>query len=209
MLYEVITKFEQKKVLMQKACAYMNDKYGAGTVALDLSDTYYNMKSKVPMHIVEAAMQAMEAVGVTPYCAPVITSYSIHYTKLYDRLIAAQNDMRYLPSPRALLESALVHICRPEDSVSLANIEARLDRLEAQLKEGIPAQTPANVITSYSIHYTKLYDADAGQHHAGRTRSFGICRGSCGAFSRAAACENLRPLRGFAGLHRGHHDALS
>ena len=57
-----------------------------------------------------------------------------------DRLIAAQNDMRYLPSPRALLESALVHICRPEDTVSLANIEARLDRLEAQLKEGIPAQ---------------------------------------------------------------------
>ena len=60
-----------------------------------------------------------------------------------DRLIAAQNDMRYLPSPRALLESALVHICRPEDTVSLANIEARLDRLEAQLKEGIPAQAPA------------------------------------------------------------------
>ena len=60
-----------------------------------------------------------------------------------DRLIAAQNDMRYLPSPRALLESALIHICRPEDSVSLANIESRLDRLEAQMKEGIPAQTPA------------------------------------------------------------------
>ncbi len=60
-----------------------------------------------------------------------------------DRLIAAQNDMRYLPSPRALLESALVHICRPEDSVSLANIEARLDRLEAQMKEGIPAPIPA------------------------------------------------------------------
>ena len=57
-----------------------------------------------------------------------------------DRLIAAQNDMRYLPSPRALLESALIHICRPEDSVSLANLEARLDRLEAQLKDGIPAQ---------------------------------------------------------------------
>lgn len=60
-----------------------------------------------------------------------------------DRLIAAQNDMRYLPSPRALLESALIHICRPEDSVSLANLEARLDRLEAQMKEGIPAQAPA------------------------------------------------------------------
>jgi DNA polymerase-3 subunit gamma/tau len=57
-----------------------------------------------------------------------------------DRLIAAQNDMRYLPSPRALLESALVHICRPEDTLSLANIEARLDRLETQLKEGIPVR---------------------------------------------------------------------
>ena len=57
-----------------------------------------------------------------------------------DRLIAAQNNMRYLPSPRALLESALIHICRPEDSVSLANIESRLDRLEAQMKEGVPVQ---------------------------------------------------------------------
>lgn len=60
-----------------------------------------------------------------------------------DRLIAAQNDMRYLPSPRALLESALIHICRPEDSVSLANLEARLDRLEAQMNEGIPSQLSA------------------------------------------------------------------
>jgi DNA polymerase-3 subunit gamma/tau len=60
-----------------------------------------------------------------------------------DRLIAAQNDMRYLPSPRSLLESALIHICRPEDSVSLTSIEARLDRLEAQMKEGIPAQRQA------------------------------------------------------------------
>ena len=58
-----------------------------------------------------------------------------------DRLIAAQNDMRYLPSPRALLESALIHICRPEDSLSIANLEARIDRLESQIKEGIPAQS--------------------------------------------------------------------
>ena len=58
-----------------------------------------------------------------------------------DRLIVAQNDMRYLPSPRALLESALVHICRPEDTLSITNLEARLDRLEAMLKDGIPART--------------------------------------------------------------------
>ena len=60
-----------------------------------------------------------------------------------DRLIVAQNDMRYLPSPRALLESALVHICRPEDTLSITNLEARLDRLEAMLKDGIPARTQA------------------------------------------------------------------
>jgi len=57
-----------------------------------------------------------------------------------DRLIAAQNDMRYLPSPRALLESALIHICRPEDALTLTNLEARLDRLEAQLRDGVPAR---------------------------------------------------------------------
>ena len=81
-----------------------------------------------------------------------------------DRLIAAQNDMRYLPSPRALLESALVHICRPEDSVSLANIEARLDRLESQIKEGIPAQSPARQQTAPEP--VKLSKTDAPAAHA-------------------------------------------
>lgn len=57
-----------------------------------------------------------------------------------DRLLAAQNDMRYLPSPRTMLESALIHICRPEDALSLTNLEARVDRLEAQLKDGVPAR---------------------------------------------------------------------
>ena len=80
-----------------------------------------------------------------------------------DRLIAAQNDMRYLPSPRALLESALVHICRPEDSVSLANIEARLDRLEAQMKDGIPAQVfvPTIAAPEPAPVYSKKDDAPA------------------------------------------------
>ncbi len=66
-----MAKFKQKKALMKKACAYLNDKYGAGTVSLDMSDTYYNMKSKVPAFIVDAAERAMERVGVTPYCAPI------------------------------------------------------------------------------------------------------------------------------------------
>lgn len=63
-----------------------------------------------------------------------------------DRLLAAQNDMRYLPSPRAMLESALVHICRPEDAFSLAALEARVDRLESRasaLPYAAPAPKPA------------------------------------------------------------------
>ena len=66
-----MTKFEQKKALMKSACDYMNQKYGAGTVDLKLTDTYYNMKSKVPMFIVDAAKRAMESVGVTPLCTPI------------------------------------------------------------------------------------------------------------------------------------------
>ncbi|MEA5048195.1 MAG: DNA polymerase III subunit gamma/tau [Eubacteriales bacterium] len=61
-----------------------------------------------------------------------------------DRLLSAQNDMRYLPSPRTMLESALIHICRPEDTLSLANLESRVDRLEAQVKNGVPI--PAAVV---------------------------------------------------------------
>ncbi|MEA5048201.1 MAG: peptidase T [Eubacteriales bacterium] len=64
-------KFEQKKALMKSACAYLNDKYGAGTVQLTMRDTYYNMKSKVPEFIIDAAKKAMEQVGVTPFCEPI------------------------------------------------------------------------------------------------------------------------------------------
>ena len=56
---------------MTAACAYMNEKYGDGTVALKLTDTYYNMKEKVDFSIVEAAMRAMESVGVKPFLAPI------------------------------------------------------------------------------------------------------------------------------------------
>ncbi len=64
-------KFEKKKKIMQNACAFLNEKYGEGTVQLDLSDTYYNMKSKVPAHVVDAAKRAMEACGVVPVFDPI------------------------------------------------------------------------------------------------------------------------------------------
>ena len=64
-------KFARKKALMEQACAFLNDKYGAGTVSLDMSDSYYNMKSKVPEFIVAAAERAMESVGIAPHLEPI------------------------------------------------------------------------------------------------------------------------------------------
>lgn len=66
-------KFEAKKALFEQIAAFLNAKYGSGTVELRLRDSYYNMKEKIEpvLHIVEAAKQAMLEVGVTPSIVPV------------------------------------------------------------------------------------------------------------------------------------------
>ena len=64
-------KFAQKKNLIEKACAYLNEKYGEGTVTLAVTDTYYNMKPKIPMFVVDAAKSAMESLGIEPDLAPI------------------------------------------------------------------------------------------------------------------------------------------
>ncbi len=66
-------KFAQKKALMEHIAAFLNEKYGAGTVELSLKDSYYNMRKMVEpyMHIIERAQKAMEAVGITPITVPI------------------------------------------------------------------------------------------------------------------------------------------
>ncbi len=63
-----LERFEARKALMHSAKEYINKKYGAGTLELDLQDQYFNMKEKVEpvLHIVETAKVAMEEVGVVP-----------------------------------------------------------------------------------------------------------------------------------------------
>lgn len=65
--------FEQKKALMEQITAYVNGKYGEGTVRLTLKDQYYNMREMVEPHpeIIEKAMQAMEQAGVAPIIKPI------------------------------------------------------------------------------------------------------------------------------------------
>ncbi|HZL10788.1 MAG TPA: peptidase T [Prolixibacteraceae bacterium] len=61
-------KFEAKKNLMKEICGLINLRYVPGTVTLELSDQYYNMKQKVEpvKYIVDLAEKAMKDVGVTP-----------------------------------------------------------------------------------------------------------------------------------------------
>ena len=65
--------FEARKALFESAAAFLNAKYGAGTVEVALRDSYYNMREKIEPHmaIVEAAQQAMHDAGVTPRVVPI------------------------------------------------------------------------------------------------------------------------------------------
>ncbi len=65
-------KFEQRKELMERAVAEMNQKYD-GRVTLELKDQYYNMREKVEpvKHVIDYAFRAMEEVGITPNIKPI------------------------------------------------------------------------------------------------------------------------------------------
>ena len=66
-------KFTEKKRMMEEITAFLNRKYGPGTVKLTLRDSYYNMREKIEPHmeIVERAKKAMAAVGMHPVAVPI------------------------------------------------------------------------------------------------------------------------------------------
>ena len=66
-------KFRQKKQVMEAAAAFINAKYGEGTLELHLKDSYFNMKKCIEpcMYVVERAMKAMEEVGMQPKTVPI------------------------------------------------------------------------------------------------------------------------------------------
>lgn len=67
------TAFAKKKSRFEKIAAYLNERYGEGTVELVMEDSYYNMKDRILPHmeIVERAKEAMLAVGVPPKIQPI------------------------------------------------------------------------------------------------------------------------------------------
>ena len=66
-------KFEEKKAVFATACAKINEKYGDGSCAVTVNDSYYNMKEIIDNHMytVERAVAAMKAVGVEPEIVPI------------------------------------------------------------------------------------------------------------------------------------------
>ena len=66
-------RFEARKATVQRIAAYMNEKYGAGTVECNVQDSYYNMREVIEprMDIIRRAENAYRAVGVTPFEKPI------------------------------------------------------------------------------------------------------------------------------------------
>ena len=67
------TKLETKKAMMNTACEMLNKRYGAGIVAVELKDSYRNMKEIVEQHpeILERAKKAFLANGIEPVVKPI------------------------------------------------------------------------------------------------------------------------------------------
>lgn len=66
-------RFEARKSQMQHIADCLNEKYGAGTVELDLKDSYRNMVEQIKphFHLIENARKAIRAAGLEPVEAPV------------------------------------------------------------------------------------------------------------------------------------------
>jgi tripeptide aminopeptidase len=66
-------KFEDRKDFIEKIAKEMNDKYGEGTVTVDMKDQYYNMKEKIDpnMHVIDIVVKAMQETGVAPKVEPI------------------------------------------------------------------------------------------------------------------------------------------
>ena len=63
-------KFEERKQFVTDLTAEFNERYGAGTLTLNLSDQYFNMKPMIEPWIIEYAESAFAAAGVVLYTAP-------------------------------------------------------------------------------------------------------------------------------------------
>ena len=68
-----MAKFEKKKALLGEIAAFLNAKYGEGTVAVTIEDSYYNMKEQIRPHmfLIDLVKDAYKELGITPLIQPI------------------------------------------------------------------------------------------------------------------------------------------
>jgi len=67
-------KFEARKRFIKSCADQMNEKYGEGTVSVEVNDQYYNMREQIEpdnMHVIDLVLRAMQEVGVAPRVRPI------------------------------------------------------------------------------------------------------------------------------------------
>ena len=66
-------RFEDRKDFIEDCVKKMNEKWGEGTVSVELKDQYYNMKEKIDpnMHVIDIVLKAMQESGVAPKVQPI------------------------------------------------------------------------------------------------------------------------------------------
>ena len=66
-------KFAARIDTMRHIEALLNEQYGEGTVKLEITESYRNMKEKIvpEMHLVENALEAIKEAGITPSVEPI------------------------------------------------------------------------------------------------------------------------------------------
>ena len=65
--------FKKRKIEMTRIAGELNERYGEGTVEVEMKDQYFNMREKVEpvMHIVDVAREAMRELGIEPIVKPI------------------------------------------------------------------------------------------------------------------------------------------
>ena len=66
-------RFEDRKDFIEDCVKKMNEKWGEGTVTVELKDQYYNMKEKIDpnMHVIDIVLKAMQESDVAPKVQPI------------------------------------------------------------------------------------------------------------------------------------------
>ena len=65
--------FEERKRCLENIAGVLNEKYGEGTVTLEITDSYYNMLEQIRphMYLVDNAREAIKAAGLVPEEIPI------------------------------------------------------------------------------------------------------------------------------------------